>query len=291
MDREQVTSKLESDRASLLGRHPVDTRRDYVCEWITLLSLLIMGPAVILFPGNQQDLMMEEGGFKNPELNHPLKVPTFSTSNVSIASWTVIFLVLCNRALDSEARKFGINATLREFAWSFGLQGLITNSIKIYVGRPRPNFFELCKWDETGCTTNERIAYRSFPSGHCSAVMAVFGLVCLHFVENVLLQLRGYKVPSERLDASRYGWLWNLFFPITRAIGPSAILIALLPGFFAICVIVSRIHDYWHFVGDALTGAIIGFSCALLAFSMFRKQVYLENSSSAKANIELPARG
>jgi len=134
-------------------------------------------------------------------------------------------------------------------------------------------------------------AYKSFPSGHSSTVMSTFGLICIHFVENVLLQLKGIKVPSGRLDASQYGWFWNLFMPITRWIGSPAIIVALLPGFFAFFVVCSRIHDYWHFASDALAGAVIGISSSLLAFLMFRNQVCLDSSPSAVADMQVSAKG
>jgi len=90
-------------------------------------------------------------------------------------------------------------------------------------------------------------------------------------MENVLLQLRGVEAPTERLDPSTYGWLWSLFFPLTKTFGRATILLALSPGFFAFFVACSRIHDYWHFVGDVVAGVVIGGSCAVLSFSMFRK--------------------
>jgi len=131
-------------------------------------------------------------------------------------------------------------------------------------------------------------AFRSFPSGHSSSAMATFGLICIHFLENVLLQLRGHKVPWERLDSSQYGWFWNLFLRLTTKIGSPAIFVALLPGFFAFFVACSRIHDYWHFPGDVLAGGVIGLGSALVSFSMFRRNLHLDSPSPPVKMQECP---
>jgi len=258
----------------------LEFRKRMLCECITLISMIILIFVVSSIPGHEQDIVMIEGGLKNPENNHPLLTSTIPNIALQLSALGVYLLLLCWRALDSEKRWFGIGSMAREIVWSYSLAGLIGNFAKIYVGRPRPNFFELCEWDGTECTANQVNAYRSFPSGHATTAMSTYGLISIHFIENVMLQLSGYKVPSERLDSSCYGWLWNMFMPITMVIGPPTILIALLPGFFAFFVVCSRIHDYWHFAGDALAGALIGFSSALLSFSMFRKQIKEDFSSS-----------
>merc|ERR1719317_1162747 len=142
---------------------------------------------------------MIDGDIKNPEINHPLLASTVSTAMLAFIILTVFAILLCYRALDLPTRWCGISAMMRELVWSVGLNGVLTNFAKMYVGRPRPNFFELCAWDGTECTTKDKDAYRSFPSGHSTMVMSTFGLICIHFVENVLRQLQGYKVPCERL--------------------------------------------------------------------------------------------
>jgi len=262
-------------------------RKRLLCECITLISMIILIFVITRFRGHEQDIIMIDGGLKNPENNHPLLPNTIQNVALLSSALVVYLLLLAWRALDSENRWFGIGTMAREIVWSYSLAGLVTNCAKIYVGRPRPNFFEYCDWNGTECTDNTVNAYRSFPSGHATSAMSTFGLMSIHFIENVLLQLRGYKLPSDRLDSSCYGWLWNLFLPITVVIGPPTILIALLPGFFAFFVACSRIHDYWHFAADALAGALIGLSSALLSFSMFRKPIMEDSSSMAIEDVEV----
>jgi len=266
---------IDVNRESLLRGAKVENPRRKMYEWLTILVFIILMVILWLIEGHHQDIVMIDGDQKNPEINHPLKANTVSDLALGLSALVSFLLLLCYRALNTEKRWFGVGAMTREMAWSFGLATLITNIAKLYVGRPRPNFFELCGWDGTKCTTEENNAYKSFPSGHSATAMSTFGLICIHFVENVLWQLRGYKVPWYRLDASPNSWAWNLFSPITTSIGNPAILVALLPGFWAFFVVCSRIHDYWHFAGDALAGAIIGLFCAILSCSLFRRKEFL----------------
>jgi len=268
----------------------VDSPRRYLFEYFVLVVLFAISIILYMINGHHQKVIMIDGDVRNPELNHPYLANTVSILGLGIAVLVSYLLLLFYRALDPEKRRFGINAMLREMLWSLGLAVFITCCAKKYVGRPRPNFYEMCKFDGTGCTEQEIDAFSSFPSGHSSIAMAAFGLFCIHFVENVLLQLRGQKVPWERLDSSQYGWLWNLFLRLTTTIGPPAIIVALLPGVFALFVICSRIHDFWHFVGDALAGALIGLGCALLSFSMFRSTVHMEFSSPHEIDVEVPGK-
>jgi len=274
---------------SLLGESQVEAPRRQMCEWLTFLVLYIVIAILHFVQGYHQDIVMIDGNLKNPEINHPLKASTVPDWALGLSALISFLLLLYYRALNTEKRWFGVGAMTREMAWSLGLALLITTIAKLYVGRPRPNFYEMCEWDGTKCTTEENNAYKSFPSGHSSTAMSTFGLICIHFVENVLWQLRGYKVPWHRLDASPNGWAYNLFSPITTSLGNPAILVALLPGFWAVFVVCSRIHDYWHFAGDALGGATIGLFCALLSCSLFRKREFLpyhENANDEKLTIE-----
>jgi len=241
-----------------------------------MLALIVLMEEL---PPHHQKVIMIDGGLKNPQINYPLETETISSFVLIISPVAALALLMIYRTLDCESPWYGVSAMLREFLWSTMLSQVLTAAAKNYVGRPRPNFFAFCGWqDGTGCTRNEEEAYKSFPSGHASFSMASFGLITIHFVENVLLQLRGYQVPLWRLDASRFGWLWNLFFPITKSVGPSTIIIALIPGFFAFFIACSRIHDYYHFADDTICGMVIGISSALLAFFMFKKNKLYPNS-------------
>lgn len=287
MKREQILEmEAIAGHASLLGKRPVGSGRRYLFEYFILLVLFALSYTTSLVHGHHMEVVMIKGNLRNPELNHTYQGSTVPISDLVIGAVAAFLLLLLYRALDPQKRWFGIHAMVREILWSYVLASLITNCAKNYVGRPRPNFYEMCKYDGTGCTVDVADAFRSFPSGHSSSAMSTFGLICIHFSENVLLQLRGHKVPWERLDTSEYGWLWNLFLRLTTTIGSPAIIVALIPGLFAFFVICSRIHDYWHFAGDALAGGAIGLGCALLSFSMFRRNLYLDSSSPPTRYVE-----
>ncbi len=62
-----------------------------------------------------------------------------------------------------------------------GISELVTQTIKYYVGRLRPNFYSMCGFDKESfdCTNGEMEmeARMSFPSGHSS--LSFCGAVCL----------------------------------------------------------------------------------------------------------------
>merc|ERR1719319_1079827 len=124
---------------------------------------------------------------------------------------------------------------LLEVLWSFALAEFVTNILKIYVGRPRPNFFALCEWRDGKCHANEhdaRNAYKSFPSGHSSSAFSTFGLFSIHFVSTVvrLLQNTGRTTADLRgLDPSSKAWCQDIFVKAAKCLGRSSIMLALLP--------------------------------------------------------------
>ena len=65
---------------------------------------------------------------------------------------------------------------------AIGISELVTQILKFYVGRLRPNFYDLCGFDKETlqCTNGDQMemeARMSFPSGHSS--LSFCGLVCL----------------------------------------------------------------------------------------------------------------
>ena len=67
---------------------------------------------------------------------------------------------------------------------SLGLCTLLTNSLKLYAGFLRPNFYAGCGWsDELGdCSHEFATGRRSWPSGHSSSSFAALGLLSLYLL-------------------------------------------------------------------------------------------------------------
>ncbi|KAM7266903.1 hypothetical protein ACFE04_009069 [Oxalis oulophora] len=125
------------------------------------------------------------------------------------------------------------------------ITGVITDSIKDTVGRPRPNFFWRCFPDGkavfdsvTGdviCHGDPKLikeGYKSFPSGHTSWSFA--GLVFLSWYMSGKI-----KVFDRRGHIAK-------------------LCVVLLPILLAAFIGVSRVDDYWHHWTDVFTGAILG---------------------------------
>ncbi|CAI5495500.1 unnamed protein product [Closterium sp. Naga37s-1] len=122
---------------------------------------------------------------------------------------------------------------------------LITDALKVSVGRPRPDFFIRCfpsgvpVYSSSGnalCNGNPSIVSegrKSFPSGHASVSFS--GLAYL----SLFLAAKLHSISSSSAH------LWRLLPPALPLVG-------------GIAVGITRIDDYWHFPFDVFVGSLIG---------------------------------
>jgi len=143
------------------------------------------------------------------------------------------------------------------FLWAVGVTIVITDSVKHYVGRLRPNWYSGCGWSEAllRCTVDFADGRNSFPSGHSSESMVTCLLLTLylrllvdtHYSEAARSSPRGSPALVRRILAS----------------------FACAPVLVAIFIASSRVHDNWHFPSDVVTGATLGASVAVFYFKLY----------------------
>lgn len=148
------------------------------------------------------------------------------------------------------------------YCWAVGLTELVTELLKNYVGRHRPQYYEACGWDDEthSCTWDPALMpdptlpadeeSHSFPSGHSSLTMSA-GLMLTLYALGVLPAIQ----PRHRLGQQ---YMIRLLTPL-----------ALLPTALAIFVAASRVRDNWHFPSDVITGVVLGGTCSVMVYQRY----------------------
>ncbi|CAH8381728.1 unnamed protein product [Eruca vesicaria subsp. sativa] len=140
------------------------------------------------------------------------------------------------------------------------ITGVITDSIKLATGRPRPNFYWRCFPDGKevfdalggvlchGEPEEVKEGHKSFPSGHTSWSFAGLGFLSLYL--------------SGKLKAfNREGHVAKL-------------CIVFVPLLAACLVGISRVDDYWHHWQDVFAGGLIGLFVAGFCYRQFYPNPY-----------------
>jgi len=166
------------------------------------------------------------------------------------------------------------------YTLSVVLCGVITTTMKLLYGRPRPDFFNRCfpsiDLDDQNAIaskiasistlnlvcdsdSDEKIVEegrKSFPSGHSSIAFVSFAFIAFYFW-------------GKTLAFARYGKRRSWRF----ATGVPFII-------FAVYVCLSRTQDYRHHWTDVLTGGLLGFFTAYICY-----RLYYPNLMSCSANL------
>lgn len=259
--------------------------------WYPILGLLYFGAWSIGKWGEAKDRFFVE---RDPSLSYPYNEST-------VPSWTLWFFSLLIPAffvilvhvllrykgnyMDKLDKKFSDpHLTLLVLGEIIFATNLITNGLKVYTGRLRPNFFALCNYKgyadaiETGnmtsylantipgnigdfsyCSHDDPDGHFSFPSGHSSMTFSGMTFLTLFLLD--VTHIINY--PSSHIRK------------VLR------FLVVIIPLFSGCFVAASRVMDYKHNVDDTIWGSFIGIFAALIGYySTFIPNRFNESQST-----------
>lgn len=164
----------------------------------------------------------------------------------------VPFFIIFITNLVNKNKVDGLQAFLA-ISLAFGINGVVTNIIKLVVGRPRPDFFYRCFPDGKGdlefpCTGKKEIVIeglKSFPSGHASFAFASMMFCTLYLCGKL-----------QTFNPRGRGKSWRL-------------LLSFLPLMAALIISVSRTCDYHHHWQDVTVGSLLGAFIAYLCYFQY----------------------
>jgi membrane-associated phospholipid phosphatase len=153
------------------------------------------------------------------------------------------------------------------FAWTM----VVTNGLKLMVGRARP-FTVREDIDTEAVGEPEKEFFLSFPSGHSASAAATSTFLALDLSDHLV-----HHTFKESHPALRYGVGYGV--PLLGAVGTSWV------------VMYSRIKDQRHWLSDTITGAMIGTGFSTLFYVMHfdetgepRKRHHLDEEDVAEAD-------
>jgi len=158
---------------------------------------------------------------------------------------------------------------------AMGMSECITNVLKLYVGRLRPNFYSLCEFSTQTlkCMADEltiREGRRSFPSGHSSFSFCGMGVLVHYFMGRV-----GHKVVFEQGTADISSFRRKILC-----------LLCLSPWMYAAFVACSRLVDNWHHPSDIVAGSLIGIFCSHFAYHLWYPPLFYPNTGVPSTRVE-----
>ncbi|XP_059163403.1 phospholipid phosphatase 5-like [Physella acuta] len=227
-----------------------NSRPDFEVEIALRIAVYILFLITDKAQANRRIIQPEEAWlYKYPQTASYVEFSTLQISNVILSIIVIGSLYKYNRNI-SHALNAALGVSLSTY---FSL--VITNLIKITVGRPRPDFFSRCFKDpptdvnvlaQALCDQNEdsvNQGYKSFPSGHSTIAFGCMAYLSLYIASS----LRVFNYPKGH-------------FPCLRL---SAFIAPLLC---ATLVAASRTCDYHHHWQDVLVGSLIGLTVAYMSF-------------------------
>lgn len=158
--------------------------------------------------------------------------------------------------------------TVLALVQTIALNAAITNTVKIYVGRPRPNFFALCNYAGYA----DALASGNFAAYNVATTAGAFGDLSKCQASAADVEEAQLSFPSGHASYSFAALVFCALYlrlvlgvPRASVFSPAAML-AYGPLILAGWVACSRIRDHYHNPDDVAVGAGIGIVAAVLGW-------------------------
>lgn len=215
--------------------------RDYSWDWLTVALLIVLNRVLKRLPHFERTYDNRDSSLKFPLQTGYISHDVF---------WSLVLLpppLLFGLCQASRLLRGDIVPALLDwhqgtltFYEAYTMNSTLKHLLE-RVGRLRPTWLARL---ETGDAKEIRDGRESFPSGHAAYIFASCGVISLYLLG------RGRVLAAPPAAA----------FP--------ALLTCLLPVLAAVLITLERVVIYDHHFSDTIAGALIGSSCALLAYAL-----------------------
>jgi len=246
------------------------------CEVVFSLLLIFVGDNFVKLNYVNAPYVVTDSGDVILDIQHDK--PYLTTSEVAVTDGLLLFFSIvipsCSLLVFSiffttvKSDTFNIFSVL---VLAVGLGEGVTAACKKYVGRLRPNFFNMCAFSKETfeCSADEALilqSRKSFPSGHSSLSFCTYTVLSLYLLGKI--GLFSYN--------ARYQYSMSVTSPLLRkrAYALLSISVMVVPAIISM----TRIRDQWHFPSDVIAGALVGVASASFCYSLHYGPVFGEGS-------------